>query len=74
MAVSVGTLMRVDTPSASLRARPGAAGDPVLEILPIDTLMTVEDVRIVAGMPWYQVTSPKGNQGWLSGRALVANQ
>ena len=74
MAVSVGTLMRVDTPTASLRARPGAAGDPVLEILPTDTLMSVEDVRIVAGMPWYLVTSPKGNQGWLSGRTLVANQ
>ena len=74
MAVSVGTLMRVDTPTASLRARPGVASDPVLEVLPTDTLMSVEDVRIVAGMPWYQVTSPKGNQGWLSGRALVANQ
>ncbi|MEY3232832.1 MAG: hypothetical protein RL230_103 [Pseudomonadota bacterium] len=74
VAVSVGTLMRVDTPTASLRARPGAAGDPVLEILPTDTLMSVEDVRIVGGMPWYQVTSPKGNQGWLSGRTLVANQ
>ncbi len=74
MAESVGTLMRVDTPTASLRARPGAAGDPVLEVLATDTLMTVEDVRIVAGMPWYQVTSPKGNQGWLSGRTLVANQ
>jgi len=74
MAESVGTLMRVDTPTASLRARPGAAGDPVLEVLATDTLMTVEDVRIVAGMPWYQVTSPRGNQGWLSGRTLVANQ
>ena len=74
MAVSVGTLMRVDTPTASLRARPGATGDPVLEVLPTDTLMSVEDVRIVAGMPWYQVTSPKGNQGWLSGRSLVPNQ
>ncbi|MCZ8207183.1 MAG: SH3 domain-containing protein [Aquidulcibacter sp.] len=74
MAVSVGTLMRVDTPSASLRARPGAASDPVLEVLPTDTLMSVEDVRIVAGVPWYQVTSPKGTQGWLSGRSLVANQ
>jgi hypothetical protein len=74
VAVSVGTLMRVDTPTASLRARPGAAGDPVLEILPTDTLMSVEDVRIVGGMPWYQITSPKGNQGWLSGRTLVANQ
>lgn len=74
VAVSVGTLMRVDTPTASLRARPGAAGDPVLEILPTDTLMSVEDVRIVGSMPWYQVTSPKGNQGWLSGRSLVANQ
>jgi len=74
MAVSVGTLMRVDTPTASLRARPGAAGDSVLEVLPTDTLMSVEDVRIVAGMPWYLVTSPKGNQGWLSGRTLVANQ
>ena len=74
MAVSVGTLMRVDTPTASLRARPGATGDSVLEVLPTDTLMSVEDVRIVAGMPWYLVTSPKGNQGWLSGRTLVANQ
>lgn len=74
MAVSVGTLMRVDTPTASLRARPGAAGDPVLEVLPVDTLMSVEDVRIVAGLPWYQVTSPKGTQGWLSGRSLIANQ
>jgi hypothetical protein len=74
VAVSVGTLMRVDTPTASLRARPGAAGDPVLEILPTDTLMSVEDVRIVGGMPWYQITSPKGNQGWLPGRTLVANQ
>jgi len=74
MAVSVGTLMRVDTPTASLRARPGATADPVLEVLPTDTLMSVEDVRIIAGMPWYQVTSPKGNQGWLSGRTLVANQ
>jgi hypothetical protein len=74
MAVSVGTLMRVDTPTANLRARPGAAGDSVLEVLPTDTLMSVEDVRIVAGMPWYLVTSPKGNQGWLSGRTLVANQ
>jgi len=74
MAVSVGTLMRVDTPNASLRARPGAAGDPVLEVLPIDTLMSVEDVRILAGLPWYQVTSPKGTQGWLSGRTLVTNQ
>ncbi len=74
MAVSVGTLMRVDTPTASLRSRPGAAGDSVLEVLPTDTLMSVEDVRIVSGMPWYLVTSPKGNQGWLSGRTLVANQ
>lgn len=74
MVVSVGTLMRVDTPTASLRARPGAASDPVLEVLPTDTLMSVEDVRIIAGVPWYQVTSPKGNQGWLSGRSLVANQ
>ncbi len=74
MAVSVGTLMRVDTPTASLRARPGAGSDPVLEVLPTDTLMSVEDVRIVAGMPWYQVTSPKGTQGWLSGRTLVPNQ
>ena len=74
MAVSVGTLMRVDTPTASLRARPGATGDQVLEVLPTDTLMSVEDVRIVAGMPWYLVTSPKGNQGWLSGRTLVVNQ
>ncbi|WP_395781222.1 SH3 domain-containing protein [Aquidulcibacter sp.] len=74
MAVSVGTLMRVDTPTASLRARPGAGGDSVLEVLPTDTLMSVEDVRIVAGMPWYLVTTPKGNQGWLSGRTLVANQ
>ncbi len=74
VAVSVGTLMRVDTPTANLWARPGATGEPVLEVLPTDTLMSVEDVRIVAGMPWYQVTSPKGNQGWLSGRTLVANQ
>ncbi len=74
MAVSVGTLMRVDTPTASLRARPGAASDPVLEVLPTDTLMSVEDVRIVAGAPWYQVTSPKGTQGWLPARSLVVNQ
>jgi len=74
MAVSVGTLMRVETPTASLRARPGAAGDAELEVLPADTLMLVEDVTIVAGMPWYQVTSPKGIQGWLSGRTLLAEQ
>lgn len=74
MAVSVGTLMRVDTPTASLRARPGTASDPVLEVLPTDTLMSVEDVRIVAGAPWYQVTSPKGTQGWLPARSLVVNQ
>ncbi|GBF57207.1 hypothetical protein PbB2_00871 [Candidatus Phycosocius bacilliformis] len=74
MAVSVGTLMRVDGAPASLRARPGVTSEAVLEVLPVDTLMPAEDVRIVAGVPWYQVTSPKGNQGWLPGRALAINQ
>jgi hypothetical protein len=36
-----------------------------------DTLMSVEDVRILNGVPWYRVTSPSGAKGWVSGRTVV---
>jgi uncharacterized protein YgiM (DUF1202 family) len=72
-AVSVGATMRVESDVANLRKAPGANGDNILEVLQRDTLMSVEDVRIVSGVPWYRVTSPNGAQGWVSGRTVVEN-
>jgi uncharacterized protein YgiM (DUF1202 family) len=73
-AVSPGTTMRVDSTVANLRKEPGATGTSVVEVLQRDTLMSVEDVRILNGVPWYRVTSPNGAQGWVSGRTVVANR
>jgi uncharacterized protein YgiM (DUF1202 family) len=69
-----GTTLRVDAPTANLRKEPGATGNTVVEALGRDTLMSVEDVRIVNGVPWYRVTSPTGAQGWVSGRTVVENR
>lgn len=69
-----GTKMRVDATTANLRKEPGATGNSVVEALPRDTVIAVEDVRIVNGVPWYQVTSPNGAQGWVSGRTVVGNK
>lgn len=73
-AVSPGTTMRVDSTIANLRKEPGATGNSVVEVLSRDTLMSVEDVRILNGVPWYRVTSPNGAQGWVSGRTVVPNR
>lgn len=73
-AVGPGTTMRVDSTVANLRKEPGATGNSVVEVLQRDTLMSVEDVRIVNGVPWYRVTSPGGAQGWVSGRTVVENR
>jgi uncharacterized protein YgiM (DUF1202 family) len=73
-AVSAGTTMRVDSTVANLRKEPGATGNSVVEVLQRDTLMSVEDVRILNGVPWYRVTSPSGAQGWISGRTVVENK
>ena len=72
-AVGPGTTMRVDASNANLRKEPGATGNSVVEVLQRDTLMTVEDVRILNGVPWYLTTSPNGAQGWVSGRTIVPN-
>lgn len=69
-----GTTLRVDATTANLRKEPGATGNSVIEALGRDTLMSVEDVRIVNGVPWYRVTSPNGVQGWVSGRTVVENR
>jgi uncharacterized protein YgiM (DUF1202 family) len=69
-----GTTLRVDAPTANLRKEPGATGNTVVEALGRDTLMSVEDVRILNGVPWYRVTSPSGVQGWVSGRTVVENR
>jgi uncharacterized protein YgiM (DUF1202 family) len=69
-----GTTLRVDATTANLRKEPGATGNSVVEPLGRDTLMSVEDVRIVNGVPWYRVTSPNGAQGWISGRTVVENK
>jgi uncharacterized protein YgiM (DUF1202 family) len=73
-AVAPGTTMRVDSSVANLRKEPGVTGNSVVEVLQRDTLMSVEDVRILSGVPWYKVTSPNGAQGWISGRTLVENK
>jgi uncharacterized protein YgiM (DUF1202 family) len=69
-----GTTLRVDATSANLRKEPGVTGNSVVESLPRDTLMSVEDVRIVDGVPWYRVTSPNRAQGWVSGRTVVQDR
>jgi uncharacterized protein YgiM (DUF1202 family) len=69
-----GTTLRVDATTANLRKEPGATGNSIVEAMGRDTLMTVEDVRIVNGVPWYRVTSPNGAQGWVSGRTVVENR
>jgi uncharacterized protein YgiM (DUF1202 family) len=69
-----GTTLRVDATTANLRKEPGASGNTVVEALGRDTLMSVEDVRILNGVPWYRVTSPSGAQGWVSGRTVVENR
>jgi uncharacterized protein YgiM (DUF1202 family) len=69
-----GAKMRVDATTANLRKEPGATGNSVVEAVPRDTVLAVEDVRIVNGVPWYQVTSPNGAQGWISGRTVVGNK
>jgi uncharacterized protein YgiM (DUF1202 family) len=66
-----GTTLRVDAPTANLRKEPGPSGNNVVEALGRDTLMSVEDVRILNGVPWYRVTSPSGAKGWVSGRTVV---
>jgi Bacterial SH3 domain len=73
-AYSNGTTLRVDAPTANLRKEPGPTGNNVVEALGRDTLMSVEDVRIVNGVPWYRVTSPSGVKGWVSGRTVVENR
>lgn len=74
MAMGPGATIRVDATIANLRKEPGATGNSVVEALQRDTLMTVEDVRIVNGVPWYRVTSPNRAQGWVSGRTVVENK
>jgi uncharacterized protein YgiM (DUF1202 family) len=74
MAMGPGATMRVDATIANLRKEPGATGNSVVETLPRDTLMSVEDIRILDGVPWYRVTSPQGAQGWISGRTVVENK
>jgi hypothetical protein len=71
--VSPGATLRVDASFANIRKEPGATGDTILEVLQRDTLLSVEDVRIINGVPWYKVTSPGGVQGWVSGRTVVEN-
>jgi uncharacterized protein YgiM (DUF1202 family) len=68
-----GTTIRVDAATANLRKEPGATGNSVVEALQRDTLMSVEDVRVINGVPWYRVTSPNRSQGWVSGRTVVEN-
>jgi uncharacterized protein YgiM (DUF1202 family) len=74
MAMGPGATLRVDSTIANLRKEPGATGNSVVETLSRDTLMSVEDVRILDGVPWYRVTSPQGAQGWISGRTVVENK
>jgi uncharacterized protein YgiM (DUF1202 family) len=74
VAVTPGTTMRVDATVANLRKEPGATGNSIVEVLQRDTLMSVEDVRVLNGVPWYRVTSPNGAQGWVSGRTVVENR
>jgi uncharacterized protein YgiM (DUF1202 family) len=69
-----GTSLRVDAVTANLRKEPGASGNTVIESLGRDTLMSVEDVRILNGVPWYRVTTPSGAQGWISGRTVVEDR
>lgn len=66
-----GTTIRVDATNANLRKEPGATGNSVVDSLPRDTVLSVEDVRIVNGVAWYRVTSPSRTQGWVSGRTVV---
>jgi uncharacterized protein YgiM (DUF1202 family) len=69
-----GATLRVDSTTANLRKEPGSSGSNIVEAMGRDTLMTVEDVRILNGVPWYRVTSPNGVQGWVSGRVVVENR
>lgn len=73
-ALGPGATLRVDASIANIRKEPGATGDTILEVLQRDTLLSVEDVRIINGVPWYKVTSPGGVQGWVSGRTVVENK
>lgn len=72
-AVGPGTTIRVDASVANLRKEPGATGNSIIEVLQRDTLLSVEDVRIINGVPWYRVTSRDRAQGWVSGRTVVEN-
>jgi hypothetical protein len=73
-ALGPGATLRVDASIANIRKEAGATGNSIAEVLQRDTLMTIEDVRIVNGVPWYRVTSPSGAQGWVSGRTVVENK
>jgi uncharacterized protein YgiM (DUF1202 family) len=73
-ALDPGTTIRVNASVANLRKEPGATGNSVVEVLARDSLMSVEDVRILNGVPWYRVTSPNGTKGWVSGRTIVADK
>jgi uncharacterized protein YgiM (DUF1202 family) len=74
LALGPGTTLRVDAATANLRKEPGATGNTVIEALGRDTLMSVEDVRVLNGVPWYRVTTPSGAQGWISGRTVVEDR
>jgi uncharacterized protein YgiM (DUF1202 family) len=74
LAFGPGTTLRVDAVTANLRKEPGATGNSVIEALARDTLMSVEDVRVLNGVPWYRVTTPGGAQGWISGRTVVEDR
>jgi uncharacterized protein YgiM (DUF1202 family) len=73
-ALGPGTTLRVESTVSNLRKEPGATGNSVVEVLQRDTLMSVEDVRIINGVPWYRVTSPNRAKGWVSGRTVVENR
>jgi uncharacterized protein YgiM (DUF1202 family) len=73
-AVGPGATLRVNATVANLRKEAGASGNSIVEVLQQDTVVTVEEVRILAGVPWYRVTSPSGSQGWVSGRTVVTSK
>jgi uncharacterized protein YgiM (DUF1202 family) len=74
VAESVGTVMRVVSLNANLRATPGTAPGFGVDVLARDQLVTIEDVQVVNGVAWYQVTGEKGLTGWVSSKTLVVER
>jgi SH3-like domain-containing protein len=71
---SSGDDVRIIALNANIRAEPSVRGgnDTVIDVAPMDDILSVRATRVVNGKLWYQVRSSKGITGWISSETVAS--